>query len=256
MIQVFKSSLIAHQLMHGVPFDQVRLTPKKEDLALLAKSALYVGPSQVKLKSFKVTEMKDGKIFSGGVRVVSDFGVKSDLQAEYSPYDGKLFLQDHEGNAQVILKLENNKWTVLSKSSEFADYMVDENSLSSINTKLNELIIANSIDLTRPQFEVDSAAIDKLLAKGTVKERTQKELESIKQDLGQFAETLNQQFDKDHQRPQQAVQKLLPPRSAKEIRTFRREMMTAPEKERIGRYYDWMTYEVKALKQRFVELDT
>ncbi len=263
MIQVFKSSLVAHQLMQGVPFDQVRLTPKKEDLALLAKSALYVGPSQVKLKSFKVTEMKDGKITTGGVRVVSDIGVKSDLQAEYSPYDGKLFLQDLEGNAQVILKLDSqnadkvgaNKWIVSSKSSAFADYTVDENSLNSINAKLNELLATNKVDLRRPQFEVDSAAIDKLLAKGTVKERTQKELESIKQDLAQFAETLNQQFDKDSQRPQQVVQKLLPPRSAKEIRTFRREMMTAPEKERIGRYYDWMTYEVRALKQRFVELD-
>ena len=255
MIQVFKASLVAHQLMQGVAFDQVRLTPKKEDLALLARSALYVGPSQVKLKSFKMTEIKDGKITTGGVRIVSDLGVKLDLQAEYSPYDEKLLLQDLEGQTQMILKLENNKWIVSSKSSEFQDYILDENSLNLINAKLPELFTANKVDLTRPQFEVDSTSIDKLLAKGTVKDRTQKELESIKQDLGRFAETLNQQFDKDDQRPQQAVQKLLPPRSAKEIRAFRREMMTAPEKERVGRYYDWMTYEVKALKQRFVELE-
>ncbi len=255
MVQVFKASLVAHQLMQGVPFDQVRLVPKKEDLALLAKSALYVGPSQVRLKTFKASEIKDGKIVSGGVRIVSDLGIKSDLQAEYSPYDGKLFLQDLEGNTQVVLKLESQKWILQSKSSEFHDYVVDENSLNSINGKLNELLSSNKVDLTRPQFEVDSSAIDKLLAKGTVKERTQKELESIKQDLGQFAETLNQQFDKDHQRPQQVAQKLLPPRSAKEIRAFRREMLTAPSSERVGRYYDWMTYEVRALKQRFVELD-
>jgi formylglycine-generating enzyme required for sulfatase activity/MoxR-like ATPase len=255
MVQVFKASLVAHQLMQGVAFDQVRLTPKKEDLALLAKSALYVGPSQVKLKSFKMTEMKDGKITTGGVRVVSDLGVKSDLLAEYSPYDGKLFLQDLEGQTQIILKLENNKWIISSKSSEFQDYVVDENSLNSINGKLAELLAANKVDLGRPQFEVDSSSVDKLLAKGTVKGRTQKELESIKQDLAQFAETLNQQFDKDSTAKALAVQKLLPPRSTKEIRAFRREMMTAPEKERVGRYYDWMTYEVKALKQRFVELE-
>jgi hypothetical protein len=51
------------------------------------------------------------------------------------------------------------------------------------------------------------------------------------------------------------VQKLLPPRSEKEIRAFRREVLSLPRKERIGRYFDWMGYEVKALKQRFVELD-
>ncbi|OFZ29028.1 MAG: hypothetical protein A2622_13120 [Bdellovibrionales bacterium RIFCSPHIGHO2_01_FULL_40_29] len=256
MIQVFKASLVAHQLMQGVPFEKVRLTPQKEDLALLAKSALYIGPSQVRLKTFKVTEIKDGKILAGGIQVQSDLGIKSQLQVEYSPYDGKLFLQDLEGNTQIILKLENqagqNKWVVESKSPEFKDYSVDDNS---IGNRLNEILAANKVNLAKPQFEIDSAAIDKLLAKGTVKERTAKELESIKQDLQQFAETLNQQSDKNTQRQIQATQKLLPPRSAKEIRAFRREMMTAPEKERVGRYYDWMGYEVKAIKQRFVELE-
>ncbi len=256
MVQVFKASLVAHQLMQGVPFEKVRLTPQKEDLALLAKSALYIGPSQVRLKTFKVTEIKDGKILAGGIQVQSDLGIKSQLQVEYSPYDGKLFLQDLEGNTQIILKLENqsgqNKWVIESKSPEFKDYSVDDNS---IGNRLNEILTANKVDLAKPQFEIDSAAIDKLLAKGTVKERTAKELESIKQDLQQFAETLNQQSDKSTQRQAQAVQKLLPPRSLKEIRAFRREMMTAPEKERVGRYYDWMGYEVKAIKQRFVELE-
>lgn len=259
MVQVFKSSFIASQLMQGVPFEKIRLTPKKEDLALLAKSALYVGPSQVKLKTFKVSEIKDGKIISGGVHIESDFGVRSELQTEYSPYDGKLYLQDLEGNTQIILKLENtygqNKWVTHSKSVEFQDYTVSEGSLNSLNSKLSDLLTKNNVDLSKPQFEMDSSAIDKLLAKGTVKERTQKELESIKQDLGQFADTLNQQMDKSNQRPAQVVQKLLPPRSTKEIRAFRREVKDLPEKERVGRYYDWMTYEVKALKQRFVELE-
>jgi formylglycine-generating enzyme required for sulfatase activity/MoxR-like ATPase len=260
MVQVFKASLIANQLMQGVPFEKIRLTPKKEDLALLAKSALYVGPSQVKLKTFKVSEIKDGKIISGGIHIESDLGVRSELQAEYSPYDGKLYLQDLEGNTQIILKLDNssgqNKWVVHSKSLEFQDYTVNEGSINSLNGKLNDLIATNNVDLSKPQFEMDSSAIDKLLAKGTVKERTQKELESIKQDLGQFADTLNQQIDKNSQKPTaQVVQKLLPPRSAKEIRAFRREVKDLPEKERIGRYYDWMTYEVKALRQRFVELE-
>ncbi|NUM60466.1 MAG: AAA family ATPase [Bdellovibrionaceae bacterium] len=259
MVQVFKSSLIASQLMQGVPFEKIRLTPKKEDLSLLAKSALYIGPSQVKLKTFKVSEIKDGKIISGGVHIESDFGVRSELQAEYSPYDGKLYLQDLEGNSQIILKLENtsgqNKWVIHSKSVEFHEYTVSENSLSSLNNKLSDLLAKNNVDLSKPQFEMDSTAIDKLLSKGTVKERTQKELESIKQDLGQFADTLNQQIDKNNQRPTQVVQKLLPPRSAKEIRSFRREVKDLPEKERVSRYYDWMTYEVKALRQRFVELE-
>lgn len=252
MVQVFKASLVAHQLMQGVPFEKVRLTPQKEDLALLAKSALYIGPSQVRLKTFKVTEIKDGKIVNGGIQVQSDLGIKSQLQVEYSPYDGKLFLQDLEGNTQIILKLENQKWVVESKTAEFQDYSVDDNT---IGNKLNEILTTNKVDLTKPQFEIDSTAIDKLLAKGTVKERTAKELESIKQDLQQFAETLNQQSDKSTQRPAQAAQKLLPPRSGKEIRAFRREMMTVPQKERVGKYYDWMGYEVRAIKQRFVELE-
>lgn len=259
MVQVFKSSLIANQLMQGVPFEKIRLTPKKEDLALLAKSALYVGPSQVKLKTFKVSEIKDGKIISGGVHIESDLGIRSELQAEYSPYDGKLYLQDLKGNAQIILKLESqsgqNKWVIHSKSSEFQDYTVNENSLNSLNGNLNELISINSIDLLKPQFEMDSSAIDKLLANGLVEPKTAIELKSIKQDLGQFADTLNQQMDKNTQRQAQAVQKLLPPRSTKEIRAFRREVKDLPEKERVGRYYDWMTYEVKALRQRFVELE-
>lgn len=259
MVQVFKASLIANQLMQGVPFEKIRLTPKKEDLALLAKSALYVGPSQVKLKTFKVSEFKDGKIISGGIHIESDLGVRSELQAEYSPYDGKLYLQDFEGNTQIILKLDNssgqNKWVVHSKSSEFQDYTVNEGSINSLNGKLNDLIATNNVDLSKPQFEMDSSAIDKLLANGLVEPKTAIELQSIKQDLGQFADTLNQQIDKNAQRPAQAIQKLLPPRSAKEIRTFRREVKDLPEKERVGRYYDWMAYEVKALKQRFVELE-
>ena len=132
---------------------------------------------------------------------------------------------------------------------------MDINQFNQLGPKIQKTVADNKIDLSRPQFEVDPA-IDRLLAKGTLKERRKAELLSIKQDLSQFALTLNQHFDKDQvaQAPR-APQKFLPARSDKEIRSFRQGMMTASQSERAARFYDWMVYEVTALKQRFVELD-
>lgn len=256
LVQVFKASLIAHQLMEGVPFENMRLIPEKKDLALLARSAMYVGPSQVRLKSYKVTDVKDRKILRNGVKIENDLGIEQSLQAEYSPYDGKLFLQDLSGKTQIILKLENGKWVTESKSSDFQDYTVNEDSLNQLGDVLNKVIADNKVDLKKTQFDVDTTAIDALLAKGTVKDRTQEELKSIKADLIQFADTLNQQMERTNSvAAVKTPQKLLPPRTAKEIRAFQREVRKLPQDEKTARYYDWMVYEVRALKQRFVELE-
>ena len=255
MVQVFKSSLIARQLMQGVPFEKMRLTPQREDLVLLAKSALYIGPAHIGLKTYSLTEMKDGQITSGGVQIKSKYGAVASLQAKYSPFENQIKLVDGKGQTQFIFVFKNGEWSLDSKSKAFADWSVDSSQVAGLTTKIQSVVRDNKIDFGKPQFEVDDS-VDRLLAKGTLKERTRKELESIKQDLTRFAEVLNQHFNKDRAaRQARSVEKLLPSRSEREIRAFRREMMTASQKERASKYYDWMGYEVKALKQRFVELD-
>src|SRR5690606_17803742 len=149
---------------------------------------------------------------------------------------------------------QGNGWVLVSKSSDFADWSVDQSGFVALGPKIKTVVEANKIDPLKPQFEVDHG-IEQLLAKGTVKERTRLELESIRRDLEQFASILNQHFEKGPT-PRTASQvKLLPARSEREKRQFRREMLAVPTEERVSRYYDWMSYEVRALKERFVELE-
>lgn len=255
MAKILKASLIASQLSKGVSFEKMRLTLNRGDLALLAKSALYEGPARIKFKTFRASEISEGKIVKNGVKIESDLGIKAELQAEYSPYEGKLYLQSLDGRTQIVMNLVDKRWVLESKSAEFEDYTVDEASMSALHKRLIAINSENKVVFSRPKYEVDSTVLDSLLAKGTVKERTQDELKSIKADLQQFADILNQQSDKNPGRHKFAEEKLLPARSEKEIRAFRREVMTLSEKERVGRYYDWMVYEVSALKQRFIELE-
>lgn len=248
LVQIFKSALIAKQLMDGVPFDQLRLTPKRQDLSLLSRSALYAGPAGLKLKTYTLVEAQEG------VQISSSYGTVSKMTARYSPFDSKLLLQDGSGKTHFVLAQENNAWVLKSKSTDFADWSVDNTGLTSLTTKIKTLIENNKIDLAKPQFEVDQG-IDQLLAKGTIKERTRAELESIKKDLEQFANVLNQHFDRAQVVRKTSVEKLLPSRSEKEKRQFRREVLNAKTEERVSKYYDWMSYEVRALKQRFIELE-
>jgi len=248
LVQIFKAAFIAKQLTDGVPFEQMRLQPGRQDLSLLSRSALYTGPAGLKLKTFDLAEVENG------IQVTSPFGSESRMKATYSPYTGELFLQDGAGSTQFTFVQKNNAWELKSKSADFSDWSVDTHGLAALAPKITSLISANNINLTKPQFDVDRG-IDQLLVKGTLKGRTRLELESIKKDLEQFATVLNQHFDRDQKPLAPSVQKFLPARSEKEKRQFRREMLAAPVEQRVSRYYDWMGYEVRALKQRFVELE-
>jgi MoxR-like ATPase len=255
LVQIFKAGLIAKQLMMGVPFEKMRLTPQKSDLSLIAKSALYIGPSQIELKSYPLTELKNDQFVSGGVAIKSAHGSQGQLQARFSPYDGKIeLLAGKEQIKFIFQKNHQGSWDQIFHDQSF-NWTVDLSSLQKLDEKIQKLMVEQNIDLDKPQFEVDSS-IDQLIDKGTVKERTRNELLSIKEDMLRFAEILNRHFDTTvAPNLLQTEQKILPLRSKKELRTFRREMMSASEQERVHRYYDWMTYEVAALKQRMVELD-
>ena len=248
LVQIFKAAFIAKQLTDGVPFEQMRLQPGRQDLSLLSRSALYTGPAGLKLKTFDLVEADHG------VAVTSPFGSESKMKAIYSPYTGELFLQDGAGTTQFTFVQKNNAWELKSKSADFSDWSVDIQGIAGLASQIKTVIETNKINLTKPQFDVDRG-IDQLLAKGTLKGRTRLELESIKKDLEQFATVLNQHFDRDQKLQAPPQQKFLPARSEKEKRQFRREMLAAPLEQRVSRYYDWMGYEVKALKQRFVELE-
>lgn len=249
LVQIFKAALIAKQLMDGVPYDQMRLTPRRQDLSLLSRSALYAGPAGLRVKTYAVTEAQDG------IRITSPYGVTSEMAVHYSPYEGQLLLQDSNGRTHFVYTQQGNSWVLRSKSPDFADWSVDQSGFAALGPKIKTVVDANKIDPLKPQFEVDQG-IEQLLAKGTVKERTRLELESIRRDLEQFANVLNQHFERDPTvRTNIAQQKLLPARSEREKRQFRREVLAAPVEERVSRYYDWMSYEVRALTQRFVELE-
>lgn len=249
LVQIFKAAFIAKQLADGVSFDQMRLQPGRKDLSLLSRSALYTGPAGLKMKTYAITEVDNG------IKVTSPFGSESKMAVQYSPYTGELLLQDGAGRTQFTFgQNKDGGWYLKSKSADFSDWSVDNGAINGLAPKIKTVVDANKIDLAKPQFDVDQG-VDQLLAKGTIKERTRLELESIKKDLEQFANVLNQHFDRD-QKPQVPPQeKLLPARSEKEKRGFRREMLAAPVEQRVSRYYDWMGYEVRALKQRFVELE-
>ncbi len=248
LVQIFKAAIIAKQLVRGVPFDQMRLIPTRQDLSLLSQSALYAGPAGLQLKTYSVTEVRDG------IRVVSPYGTSSSMAVQLSPYEGQLLLQDAAGKTNFVFTQEGNSWVLKSKSPDFADWSVDSTGFAALGPKIQSVMQANQVSLSRPQFEVDHG-IEQLLAKGTLKERTRLELESIRKDLEQFANVLNQHFERDQAPRVAQPEKLLPARSEKEKRQFRREMLAAPTEERVSRYYDWMSYEVRALKQRFVELE-
>lgn len=248
LVQIFKAALIAKQLMDGVPYDQMRLTPRRQDLSLLSRSALYAGPAGLRLKTYAVTEAQDG------IRITSPYGVTSEMAVQYSPFEGQLLLQDSNGKTHFVYNQQGNGWVLRSKSPDFADWSVDQSGFAALGPKIKTVVDANKIDPLKPQFEVDQG-IEQLLAKGTVKERTRLELESIRRDLEQFANVLNQHFERDPTPRTANQQRLLPARSEREKRQFRREVLAAPVEERVSRYYDWMGYEVKALTQRFVELE-
>ncbi|HVK62762.1 MAG TPA: AAA family ATPase [Bdellovibrionales bacterium] len=248
LVQVFKAAFIARQLAEGVSFDQMRLQPARRDLALLSQSALYVGPAGLQLKTYPLVDAADG------VKVTSAFGSAATMAAVYSPYTEEVLLQDASGRTQFTFKKKNGEWILKSKSADFADWSVDPKGIADLAPKIQTVIADNQIDPSKPQLEVGSE-IDRLLAKGTVKERTRTELESIKKDLEQFANVLNQHFEREDQPKVPAQQKLLPARSEREKRDFRRKMLSSPVEKRVSQYYDWMSYEVRALKQRFVELE-
>lgn len=248
LVTIFKASFIARQLAEGIPFQQISLQPSRKDLGLLSRSALYTGPAGLRLKTFELTDLDNG------VPVTSPFGSEVKLKATYSPYTGELFLQDGMGRTQLTFALKDQTWILKSKSADYADWSVDSEAIAELSRKIESTAATHAIDLAKPQFEVDQG-IDQLLAKGTHKERTRTELESIKKDLEQFANILNQHLDRDQAPLPPTAGKLLPARSEKEKRKFRREMLAAPIEQRISRSYEWMSYEVRALKQRFLELD-
>lgn len=249
LVQIFKVAFIAKQLADGIPFDQMRLQPGRKDLSLLSRSALYTGPAGLKMKTYAVTEVDNG------IKVTSPFGSESKMAVQYSPYTGELFLSDGAGRTQfTFAQSQEGGWALKSKSVDFSDWSADKGAINGLAPKIKTVVDANKIDLAKPKFDVDQG-VDQLLAKGTVKERTRLELESIKKDLEQFANVLNQHFDRDQKPQVPAATKLLPARSEKEKRQFRRELLTASLEQRVSRYYEWMGYEVRALKQRFVELE-
>lgn len=260
MIEVFKSALIARQLMEGVPFEKMRLKPVRSDLSLLTKSALYTGPAGLRLKTFALTEAKKGAegILEGAVKVESRYGSEVELSAHYSPYEGKLYLRDQEGKTGFsfsrIQSDGKSGWQLDSQSADFSDWSVDKESLQALKSRIEKLNQEAKIDPKKPRFELDGG-IDKLLSKGTIKERTRQELESIKKDLEQFGSILDRRFETDAPSGGSFFEKWLPGRSLREMRAFRRETLALPVEKRVSKYYDWTAYEVKALKQRFVELD-
>ena len=257
LVQIFKANLLTKQLMEGVSFENLRLTPQRLDLALIAKSAVYIGPSDIGLKTFPVTELKDDKVVPILIEAKSDIGVKTKMVAEYSPYENKIQIKNKSsGRTQMILIKKNGQWTIESKSPAFSDWTIDLKQIDKLEPKLQEIITENKIDPSHPVFIVDNT-IDRLIDKGTFEEPTRVELASIKQDLVHFAEVLNRQLEKDRTKdaaPRPAA-KFLPARSEKQIRNFRRDVRNLTPNERAEKYYDWMLYEVSAMKQRFVELD-
>ena len=259
MIEIFKSSLIAHQLMEGVPFEKMRLKPVRSDLSLLTKSALYTGPAGLRLKTYALTEMKAGTgTLEGAVKAESRYGSKVEFSAHYSPYEEKLYLRDGEGKTQFTFSrtTEGGKsgWQLESQSPDFSDWTIDRESFQSLKPRIEKIVGEAKIDPKKPRFELDGG-IDRLLSKGTLKERTRQELESIKKDLEQFGSILDRRFETEPTAGGNFLEKWLPARSLKETRAFRRETLALPVEKRVAKYYDWTAYEAKALKQRFVELD-
>ncbi|GIL17011.1 MAG: hypothetical protein BroJett040_07620 [Oligoflexia bacterium] len=258
LVQVFKASLIAKQLMDGVPYDQIRIVPEGKDLVLLSKSALYVGPSQIQFKKYLLSETKDNKT-TGTVTVKSKYGTLAQMQVELSPFENQLRLLDGAGQVQFVLHPSSSgkDWEIRSQSSEFEGWTVEMKDVAALDKRIQQVIADNKLNPEKPQFEVDKT-IDLLLAKGTVKKRTRTELESIKADLNQFAEILTRQFEQTNnskKAKKSAQEEIVPERSRKEVRAFLKQTRSLPADQRTQRYYDWMVYEVRALKNRFIELE-
>ncbi len=250
LVQVFKASLIARQLMEGVSIENLRLAPRREDMALLVLGAAYGGPASIRPKRYTITE--EGK----GVKVKSAYGSVRDsgMEAVLSPYEGRVYLQN-SGGVKFILEKINGKWeTTAISDPTFYEWTVVEESVAELEPMIAKVIADNNIDIKKPQFEIDTQ-IDAFVASNLLKERTEKELISIKKDTEHFVTVLNQYFDADPVTFTSKKQDFLPPRTNKDLRKFKRQIVSSDKEERMRRYYEWMVYEVKALKQRFVEMD-
>jgi MoxR-like ATPase len=257
LVQVLSAAFISRQLMEGVPFNQISLQIKSKDLALLATSALYVGPTKIQLKHYPLSKVENESVTLNPVSAESKMGIVINLAAEYSPYDNRLVLKDINNKTIFILSISGEKADSLKMvfaDPEFKDYELDSESISKIFPLIKKVITDEKINLSMPQFEIDSAFVDALLQKGTIKSRTAKELESIKDDMQQFVDKLNQKLQIPAQNKVNPI-KQIPARTTREIRQFNREIRQLPESERTERLYDWMSYEIRALKQRFFELD-
>ena len=250
MVQVFKSAFIAHQLSQGVPFDQLRLTPDARDLPLLSKSAVYIGAGEIQLKRYALTDE------NSRVQGTSPYGTKASFDATLSPYDHRLILTDQAGEPAMTFEIQKDgSFRPLDPTPAFTGWSVTDTELKTLNEKIAQVTEAQAIDENLPQFEVDSN-LQQLLAKGTFKNRTKAELESIQADLNQLVTVLNQTLTTpESELAGTEIKPLTPQRTVLEQRAFRRDVKDLTPDQQAIRYYDWIRDEIKPLKERFVELD-
>jgi MoxR-like ATPases len=255
MIQVMKAGFIVRQLAEGVPYEQIRLAPTRSDLGLLAKSALYIGPSAIQMKTFPLSITKsDGTVNNEILKVVSDFGSVHMMSVRWSPYEGIVRVVAKDGEVKLTYRLEGKEFKKISHADSFEDWSIDPTSLKALLPIIEKSDLDNKVDVNKPQFEVDGG-IDKLLTGGVLQKRTKIELENIKQDIVQLTEVLNQQIEKDVKHEPLSKIEYSKQRTTKEHRAFRRTVRDLPPDKRAESYYHWLGYELKALKERFVELD-
>lgn len=261
--KMFQSMLITKQLMQGVPLSQLRLKATRKDLALLAPLIMYIGPQGMDFK--KIPLIDPAQIEKEGIAIVYAERTKVQMQVMYDPYQDQISVVNPKGQTIMVYARQNNShmsgghsWVKISTPPQFADWHIFDdgyhNEFKRIDSLIQSALKRHPVDVNAPQFET-LHDMSGFMLKGTLKPGIEHEVNSINADLNQFVDKINQHFQKTSTPAAPTLRKLAPLKTRKEIRDFRREMRNSGQMDRIQKAFDWMSYEIKTLKQRYFEMD-
>lgn len=251
MVQVFKSAFIIEQLWNGVPFDKIRTKIERKDLNLLVAGAAFGGPSRISHKSYALGKTENSQFKAHEIVAEDQYGGVVKLIANWNPWMRSLTLASAK-DGRLLVEMVVTKDGEFIVKQQIESLELDAAQKKQIVAWMTDAETTNSVQFDKPQFEVDQSLAD-LLKRETLPARTREELESIKEDLEEFTQRLNQQVD----RPAVKIAKGSGTRETgvtrSEVRNLRRGSVT-PGRLDLRTSYDTTRRGAVALTQRFPEL--
>jgi MoxR-like ATPase len=179
LLNVMKASFIAEQLIDGKDINHLELKMTQKDLYHVARSAIYGGPSEIRLKHYTLEEFKI-------TDELANIPYKPRF-AEWNPYERILTVNHNFTDERHNIYIDKD-----AQSIERADIgiTIPKAQLDKIKELIAKAEQENNFNPDVIVYETD-AELNRLLANRAIPTRTRKELETILSDTNALVQQLN-----------------------------------------------------------------